>query len=67
MEIELIKSKDGHYQIWADNKYINHFVRQAGESAAAYDQRAEKEFDQYCQKLKAMQNKTSQVKKKFTL
>lgn len=56
MEIELIQNKKNIYEIWCDRNCVHEILRHQGESASAYQYRAEREFETYCESMRRLKS-----------
>lgn len=52
MDIELIKTQKGFYEIWTDGQFVKLIGWTVGEKQDVYKARAEKEFEQYVEQMK---------------
>jgi hypothetical protein len=52
MDIELIKSPKGYYEIWCDNQFVKTITKIVGEGEASYSKRAEVEYNNYIEAMR---------------
>lgn len=59
MDIELVKSAKGFYEIWADRQFVRTITKIVGEGEAKYEARAQQEFDNYIESLRKLKTGSS--------
>lgn len=67
MDIELIKSNKGFYEIWADRQFVQEIKRKPQEVASSYEARAEKEYEDYINRMKQIKDKSAKTIRKTSI
>lgn len=71
-EVELRLHPKGFYEVWVDNQFLKNIEQKKGEAKEAFALRAEKEVEDYVERLKAMKTRKgnsepSRAVKKFNI